>query len=212
MILKINHIIVIFFCLLFSFKTNAQELVNPIEAIKKKKELIYGIDNRRTHIKQQSTLIYGGYIGVGFDDKVRIKLGISSTPFERGLLVDDLGVIKRNRLIFMNLGEEYDFLIIQKFRMTTYLQTGIGFNYFRKINKYQVVVEDGRELIIPIELGLNLNYDILPWLRLKTGGGWRFVFPEYSQGLSGYYIKIGASLKTKLFLEFYRERRESRKK
>ncbi len=157
-------------------------------------------------------MIYGGYIGVGFDDKIRIKLGISGTPFERGELIDDFGIIKRNRLIFINLGEEYDFLIINRFRVTTYLQTGIGFNYYRKINTFQVFVDGGRELIIPIELGLNFNYDILPWLRLKTGGGWRFVFPEYSSELSGYYIKIGASLKTKLFLEFYRERRESRKK
>lgn len=189
---------------------NAQKLSNPLHAIKESKEFIYGIDNRRTHIKAHSTLIYGAYIGIVMGDKLRFKIGVSGTPFERGKFIDEQGLLKKNRLIFANLGEEFDFLIINRFRLTTYFQSGIGYNHYRKINALGVETEKGKNLIIPLEAGIHANYDLLPWLRAKLGGGWRFVPPAYSYDLSGYYIKIGFSVKTKKLWALYQNRKHEK--
>jgi hypothetical protein len=184
--------------------TMAQEMSNPLKAFKEERRFIFGIDNRRTHIKNQSTLIYGLYVGVGFGGKLRLKAGISGTPFERGRFTDAQGRLKKNRLIFVNLGEEFDFFILNRFRLAAYLQTGIGYNYYRYLDASKVETQKGRNLIIPIEMGILTTYDLWPWLRGKIGGGWRIVRPGVSADLSGYYVKIGLSMDTRKFLQNYR--------
>ena len=208
--LLMSRTLVIFLILMgiFSQKNYAQEIPNPIEAIKEKKEFIYGIDNRRTHINGQNALIYGLYVGIGYGGKLRFKGGFSLTPYERGKSVDEFGVIKKNRLLFLNIGEELDYFIYKKIRLTAYLQTGIGFNYHITINAIsKIEVAKGKDFIVPIEVGTHIGYDILPWFRLKVGGGWRFVRPEYSSDLSGYYIKTGCYFNSKLFFDTYRKKK-----
>lgn len=202
--LKIFVLLVVLFLSLIS---NAQQITHPLHPFREKKEFIYGIDNRRTHIHSQRTLIYGLYVGVDFGKKLRFKVGVSGTPFERGELLDDDGIVKKNRLVFANLGEEFDFLIINKFRLTTYFQTGIGRNYFRKIDSLGIETQSGKDLIVPIEVGMHAGYDIFSWLRAKVGGGWRFVLPSYSKDLSGYYIKLGFGINSKKLIESYTNRK-----
>ncbi len=197
-------------CFTVSFSTsaslNSQVLSNPVLALKEKREFIYGIDNRRTHIKEQSTIIYGIYVGIGFGGKLRLKSGISGVPFEKGEFLDEQGLVKKNKLIFFNLGEEFDFFIHHKFRLTAYVQSGIGFNFFRKLDKFNVEIEKGNYLIIPIELGVHANYDIVPWLRTKVGGGWRLVAPYDANDLSGYYLKLGIGVDADLLIEMFKNR------
>ena len=164
---------------------HAQYWTNPVKPFKSKKELIYGIDNRRTHIYQHNTLIYGLYAGIGLEDKLRFKVGISGTPFERGRFIDDDGLLTRNRLVFVNIGEEFDYFIKERFRLTSYVQGGFGYNYYRKLNDSEEETETGRSVIIPLEIGTHMNYDLNSWARLKLGGGWRFVLPETSSSLKG---------------------------
>ena len=169
----------------------AQKVENPIQSLKGKRDFIYGIDNRRTHIKGQSTIIYGGYLGIGFDDVLRFKIGISGTPFDVGRTQNALGIITRHRLVFLTLGEEFDFLVRGRFRITTYLQAGFGFDYTSFQLPDGSSSKNPRRTIVPLEFGFHGNYDLYPWLRAKLGGGWRFVLPQESRDLSGYYLKIG---------------------
>lgn len=200
--LSSKSILIIPIILVFAVVTGfAQTLNNPFESLKKKREFIYGLDNRRTHIKAHHSVIYGVYMGVGYGKKLRYKIAISGTPFEVGKFVDENGILKRNRLLFFSLGEEFDFYEHNKFGMTTYLQAGIGNNFYRKFNENGIVLETGSELIIPIEAGLNFNYDLKPYLTIKSGFGWRFVLPQYSNRLSGYYFKLGLGFSIKKFLE-----------
>ena len=194
----------------FCFSASAQHFVNPFKSVKEEKEFLYGLDNRRTHIQAQSTLIYGLYTGIGFGGSLRFKIGLSGTPFERGRLVDNEGLIQRNRFYFLNIGEEYDFYVNNRFRITTYIQGGWGYNDYRKETVSGVTEYEGRDMIIPIELGLHFNYDLYPWLRAKLGGGWRFVLPESSSYLSGYYIKIGFSISSKKLYRSYKAWKENK--
>ena len=70
-------------------KGYSQNITNPFESLKEKKEIVYGLDNRRTHIHQHNTVIYGLYAGIGFGKKLRVKIGINGTPFEVGKFVDE---------------------------------------------------------------------------------------------------------------------------
>lgn len=187
--------------LLILVKGNSQNITNPFETLKKKKEIVYGIDNRRTHIYQHHTVIYGLYSGISFGKKLRFKIGINGIPFEVGRFVDENGILKKNRLFFASLGEEFDFYQYKKFGMTTYLQAGIGNNFYRQVTQSATEVNKGKQLIIPIETGLHFSYDLLTYLKLRTGFGWRFVPPNNSRELSGYYVKLGLSFNLKKFNE-----------
>jgi hypothetical protein len=187
--------------LVIFIKGYSQNITNPFETLKKKREIVYGLDNRRTHIYQHHTVIYGLYTGISFGKKLRLKIGINGTPFEIGKFVDENGIIKKNRLFFANIGEEFDFYQYKKFGMTTYLQAGIGNNFYRQLNQNGIEVNKGKQLIIPIETGLHFSYDLLTYLKLKTGFGWRFVAPNHSRELSGYYVKLGLSFNLKKFNE-----------
>lgn len=187
----------ILICLFNAFY--AQNIENPINSLKGKRDFIYGIDNRRTHIKEQSTVIYGAYLGFGFDEKLRLKLGLSGTPFEVGRTEDAQGDITRHRLVFLTVGEEFDFFIRNRFRSTTYVQVGAGFDFSRIIYSNGGISQISRNAIVPIEFGLHFNYDVYPWLRAKLGGGWRIVLPNDSRELSGYYIKAGFGFSFKKF-------------
>lgn len=211
--LQKNIVVILFlqFILLIQFSSVAQNgFINPFKSLEKEKELLYGIDNRRTHIQQQSTLIYGLYTGIGFGGVLRLKIGVSGTPFEVGRTEDEFGNVQRNRFYFLNIGEEFDFYISNRFRITAYGQIGYGFNDFRLQDQNEQTVESGRINIVPLELGTHTNYDIYPWLRFKLGGGWRFVFPDKVNYLSGYYIKIGFGVSAPKLLKSYRDWKANR--
>ena len=59
-------------------KGYSQIITNPFETLKEKKEIVYGLDNRRTHIHQQQTVIFGLYSGISFGKKLRLKIGINA--------------------------------------------------------------------------------------------------------------------------------------
>jgi len=198
-----NQIVFLFFTIIAILRVNAQDISNPINSLNEKKEIIYGFDNRRTHIREDNTVIYGIYSGIGFGKKLRLKVGFNAAPFERGIFRDNRDLTKKNRFYFASLGQEYDFFQYKKFGMTVYLQAGIGKNYYREFSPQGDVVNEGNKLIIPIETGLHFGYYLNSYLRLKTGIGWRFVKPEESSDLSGYYFKVGLGFNLRKYQELH---------
>jgi hypothetical protein len=201
-LLKYFFIIAILFGCGFSF---AQQFNNPFKALKGDWSIAYGLDNRRTHIQGQNTLIYGVYGGVSFDDQLKFKLGFSGTPFERGNTKDGQGYYTKNQFYFFNVGEEFDFYTIKRYSFTSYIQCGFGYNNYRQINDDGIEFNSGRDPIIPLEVGFNANYELWYWLQFKLGFGWRFVFPEVSNDLNGYYFKVGFGTTTQKILTRYNE-------
>lgn len=206
---KIIFLNAIFILIVWSSSFIAQEFVNPFAKIKGEKEFIYGIDNRRTHIQSQNTLIYGGYFGISSGRNLRLKIGLSGTPFERGRYIDDQNLTQRNRFFFFNIGEEFDFFEYGQFSITAYLQVGYGVNYYRKEDENGNTFLTGKHNFVPIESGIHFNYDIFDWMRLKVGGGWRFILPEKVNYLEGYYIKLGIGISTRRLIQAYRDKRNN---
>ncbi len=194
------------FVFLLASSIHGQVIENPMKSLRGERDFIYGLDNRRTHIKGQSTVIYGAYLGFGFEEKLRFKIGFSGTPFEVGKTEDAQGDITRHRLVFITIGEEFDFFIRNRFRTTTYIQAGAGLDYSRITYSNGGISEFNRNPIVPIEFGLHFNYDVYPWLRAKLGGGWRIVLPNDARELSGYYIKAGLGFSYKKFVYWNQEK------
>lgn len=187
--------------LLYGTDTFAQSFNNPLQLLNEKGEWIYGLDNRRTKINQQHATIYGLYMGVGFSHKLRCKIQVSGLPFERGKAMDTDGIVKFHRLLYFSIGEEFDFYQYKNFTFTTYIQAGIGQNYNRSVDDSDVEIQRNVERITPFEIGLHFSYDLKSYLKLKSGSGYRFVYPESSNALSGYYLKLGLGFNLKKFLD-----------
>ena len=207
--IDVRKVLLLSFFILSLFFTHAQHFINPFGNVKKEKELLYGFDNRRTHIQEQSVLIMGLYTGIGFGGVLRLKLGISGNPLEVGRLENEFGLTQKNRMLFLTIGEEFDFYINNRIRSTIYLQGGWGYNYYRMIDSEKIEVSREKQPIVPIELGLQGSYDIYSWLRFKLGAGWRFVLPSEADYLAGYYLKIGFSVNSKKLYQAYKVRKST---
>jgi hypothetical protein len=188
------------------FSVRAQELRNPFELAKGERRFIYGLDNRRTHIDDASTSIYGAYCGIGFSQRrLRFKFGLNlSEMYREKPLVN--GTYQRNQMVFGSMGEEIDLFQYRKLRLISYINGGAGYELVRTFT------EDGkrfgpfkRDWVFPLEPGLVLGYDIVPFLTLRLGGGWRMVFSDQAQNrLDGYFLKIGAQVHTREAIWSYR--------
>lgn len=189
-----------------------QHLNNPLTSFHDQKEFIIGIDNRITHINDRLGVIYGLYSGIGYGENLRLKFGLSGTPFEIGRVTEGKTSHRISRLLFGSIGQEFDFLTIGKFKLTTYVNAGYGAHFYRHIDSYEVQHSKGVEYILPLELGIHGRYQMTPLIAFKTGGGWRFVFPESANDLSNYYLKLTLVVNPKKLKLYLKERKERRSK
>lgn len=197
--------------LLVRHSSFAQHLNNPLASIHDHKEFIIGIDNRITHINDKFAVIYGLYAGVGYGENLRVKFSFSGTPFRVGKHSPDRSENELGRLLFASVGQEFDFLTMGRFKLTTYLNGGFGYHFYQILDPEKTVLRKDKEHIFPVETGIHLRYQYNKILAFKTGGGWRFVFPDHAENLGGYYIKLTAVVNPKRLKTYLRERKEKRK-
>lgn len=209
---RINQI-TISLCLFSLFLFNrsfAQELSNPLSALHDKREFIFGIDNRITRINEKFGVIYGLYSGIGYGSNLRFKFSISGTPFEIGKVSSEKDANQVSRLLFASVGQEFDFFTFGRFKLATYLNAGFGYHYRKIINQFNMQVDDGRDFIRPVELGIHSRYQINPLFAIKAGGGWRFIFPKEQENLNGYYLKLTAVVNPKKLGSAIKARRKNK--
>jgi len=178
-----------------------QTFVNPFEVLKEKRRFIIGLDNRRTHIAGDPTLIYGVFAGVSYGGKIRLKLGVSGLPRPTEKLHNNVLSPYTSQLFFLSAGEEFDFFIHNRYRLTLYGQMGMGYNQLNFLQQLNSVSQT--DFIVPVELGSYYGYDLFPWMRLKLGGGWRFVLSDQTHDLDGYFLKLGIGFDLRLMHHHY---------
>lgn len=172
-------------------------------ALDSKPKLYAGFHNRNTFVNTSKVKLYGVVAGLDFNDKLKVFAGyyfFNSSQRERILYSTDFAfdtVYKDNRMNYFSLGSEYVFF--RKGRISTSWPSQIGVGKLR--SSYSIIdsiLVQKDHLIIPIESGVNGYYDILNWLVLKAGVGYRISIgnrdafelssPYYNLGLT---IKIG---------------------
>lgn len=120
------NIFLFFILIVLSPTIFAQHLNSPLKSIHDKREFIIGLDNRITRINDRIGLIYGIYSGLAYGDNLRVKLSLSGTPFRLGKHEPD-EISRTSRLLFMSVGQEFDFLTFNRFKVTAYANVGFGY-------------------------------------------------------------------------------------
>jgi hypothetical protein len=190
----------------------SQQLNNPFASFHDHKEFIIGLDNRITHLNNKFGVIYGLYTGIGYGENLRLKFTVSGTPFEVGKHWPEKTTSEVGRILFASVGQEFDFLTVHKFKLITYVNGGFGYHFYRILDPEKSELNKGQEHIFPVETGLHVRYQISEIVAVKTGVGWRFVFPEHATNLSGYYIKLTGVVNPKKLKAYLNERKERKKR
>lgn len=168
-----------------------QTLSNPFDMLRDNRVLLYGLDNRFSYLHGKIASIYGLYGGVGFSNRrIRFKMGVSaSEKFNLALLPADS--VQLGRMAFLYLGEETEMIRYRKTALNTYLNVGLGY-LLRENTRFRHLQQ---HLIIPVEMGLVVTYDLTNYLTLKAGGGWRVVPPDTQYHLNGSFIKLSGQVR-----------------
>ncbi len=184
--------ITITFYFLHSFTLCAQELkdVEPQEATKKRQIRFQG-DSRQTIINNESVGIFGVRLGVLFDEKKEIGLGVYSSNLF-GILGSSVTKEYRDNdvepsiTLPANIGFHYvsaygEYVLVQNSRLifTANSQVGLGWVAitFNELAQRDVKRE-GKGII---EHSVKLDIKVLKWLRLMGGLGYRYLVAGETQ-------------------------------
>lgn len=170
-------------CLMINMGALSQVDSLFIAPFKEKKSLTYGLNNRRTFFLNQSTTIYGAYMGIQYGERMKHVITINSNPF----WIDEEDHV---HLIYAGFAEEFTFLFVKRFEFISYIHAGLGFATYQTMT-LPGEYETNRELVSPIELGVHTSYKVLDWLKLKGGVGYRIVLLDEINELNNVYFKIG---------------------
>lgn len=174
-----------------------------MKALQSKPSLYAGFHNRNTFVNTSKVKLYGVVAGLDFSDKLKLFAGyyfFNSSQTERILYSNDFAfdtVFKDDRMNYFSLGAEYTFFRKGRFSASWPSQIGIGKLRSSYSTTDSILLQESH-LILPLESGVNGYYDILDWLVLKAGVGYRISIgnrdtlklssPYYNMGLA---IKIG---------------------
>lgn len=163
-------------------------------------------NNRRTKIHEEMGTIYGVEVGLRFNDRLENSVGMSFTLKPLGQLDGQQSSYRQAQLLFITVGEEFEFLRYKRFAGITYVHGGYGWSYYTEYNAQEEMLRRGIDRIVPLELGLLATYDVIPWAYIKVGAGWRFEFLSKEEGLDGYFVKLGGGIRIKRFLAWWDNR------
>ena len=191
------------------------ELVDSIKTALKTPEpkFIFGFHNRNTFIQSNRTKLYGIIGGLDYNEKLKLTVGIYGFGrANQSILVNNADFSQDSVYRFINtnntsLGVEYDYYHHNRLSLSVPIQIGIGkveYRYTATDKTTEIRTEKYR--IVPIEIGTNAYYELIPWVGLKCGVGYRLaVGPKESRRLASPYYNLGLSI---LVGEIYKDLKE----
>lgn len=141
--------LLVIICFFESKPLVAQHFSNPMKDMRGKLRIIGGLDNRRTFMNGNQSVIYGLYCGVGLGKNLRLKLGVNGNPFPIKFHLPFFSQRQHNRMMFLSLGEEYSFFHYKRFSLISYLQVGLGFNYYSILDNQENVIHRSQNQLFP---------------------------------------------------------------
>ncbi len=173
-----------------------------------KPRVFVGFHNRNTFIRSDQTKLYGIVGGLDYNRKVKIYLGLYGFGGQnRTVLINDpefnIDTVYRslstNNLSF---AMEYTYFNRNRLSLSLPVQAGFGGVYLDYVGDNRLLKQTNN-LVIPVEFGTNAYFEILNWLGLKGGVGYRISLGngEVSK-LSSPYYNLGLAV---LVGELYRD-------
>lgn len=153
-----------------------------------------GIDTRNIWLDGKRHGPVGLFVGLNYKDQTRYRLIFSMLPKERILPSGEENTARSGQFGGLYLAQERDFYRLHKFVASTSVLGGGGRYFWYAVANGQTSNERQSHWFGALEGGLHLRYELWPWLDLKTGGGYRLVFPT-STHLNGPYLKVGIAVR-----------------
>jgi hypothetical protein len=176
-------------------------------AFKEKPRVFVGFHNRNTFIRSYQTKLYGIIGGLDYDQKVKIYVGLYGFGGQnRTLLVNDPdfatdSVYRSLSTNNLSIALEYTYFNFKRLSLSMPIQAGFGGVYLDYIGDNKLL-KHTNNVIIPIEIGSNAYLELLDWIGLKGGVGYRLsVGNSEVTKLSSPYYNLGLAI---LVGELYR--------
>lgn len=185
--------LVLLACMLFTSTAHAQIDSLLLAPFKEKRKLTYGLINRQTQLMDESSTIYGAYVGVKHGDRMKHVFTINSNvvlpAFQQPAV----------QLGFIGIAEEYTFLTRGRFSFHLYTHLGLGST--RLVDEITALPIPPRKWVLPLEGGLHTSFAVNSWLKANAGAGYRSVALYGSNELDGGYYKVGLSMDVFRYME-----------
>lgn len=147
-------------------------------ALKNEPKFYVSLHNRNTFLQAEPVHLYGLAGGVDFEQKLRLYMGIYgfgrqnvTTFYNDDRFVNDT-VTRRSSVWNLSVGAEYQFYHKDAISLSIPVQVGVGQLRYR-FEDVQTLHEN--YLAFPLEFGTNASYELIPWVLLKGGVGYRFM-------------------------------------
>lgn len=201
--------LLLFGLLCTSLPLQAQVLVSPRQAWEsfgKQPKFFSGFDSHRSFISNRDVSIFGVRMGLEFDDRVRLGIGVYflMTPYSRNFMVPqpagpDTLMQARLRLTHLSYLAEYVIFFSKRWEVSVPITLGLGEAHYPEVPGFR------RQQFLMSSATLRADYKIFPFLGLAGGLGYRrilvgapffaesFNAPVYTFGLKlwlGWFAKI----------------------
>jgi hypothetical protein len=203
-------------CVYLATSTLAQQpLVDSIKsALNEKPKFFMGLNHRNTIIHVNSTKLYGLVAGADFNQKLKIYAGMFGFSGAHETLLRQSerfgadSVYKYVSTRNVSIGAEYTYYSYQRLSLSAPLQIGIGsvrHTYVAGDKRTMLVEEKSR--MVPVEVGSNAYIELLPWVGVKGGFGYRLqVGKKQAFQYSSPYYSLGVSV---LLGQIYKDLKEN---
>ncbi len=182
-------------------------------ALQNTPKFFIGFHNRNTIVQSNKIKMFGIIGGLDYAKKVKFYVGVYgfSKANETLLLNNDFGrdsVYRNISTSNFSLGVEYSYYKKSRVTLSLPIQVGIGsvsYQYYESDKTTKLVTENFN--MMPLEFGTNAYLELLPWVGLKGGVGYRInVGKKEVARLSSPYYNLGLSI---LVGEIYKELKKS---
>lgn len=195
-----RQVCVLFACLLFELGfAQADTVLAPPKAAYR---VLFNFDFRRTYVNADPVRFYGFRLAAQRDNDV-IGLGfygLGDPYIQTEQQVPGIGE-RELRTEFDFTAFSYERLLVNTARWQIGIPLSVGLGNYRR----SYVEPDGRQValstneLVPLEASLHIDYNILWWVFIGVGGGYRHVLaadPAATRTLSDwtYYLKAGLRL------------------
>jgi hypothetical protein len=167
-----------------------------------KPRFIFAFHNRNTFIQSDRTKLYGIAAGLDFNEKLNLTVGLygfgraSETLLQNNINFTQDTVYRYINTTNTSLGIEYDYYHKGRLSLSVPLQIGLGnvaYRYTQSDKSTDIRTDNYR--VVPIEVGTNAYYELLPWIGLKGGIGYRLAAgPKESRRLTSPYYNLGIAI------------------
>lgn len=169
--------------------------------LKAKPEPFVTLNNRKTFLLSNKLTMYGIIGGLQFDQKVKLFAGIygfgrANETFLQSTHFGLDSIYRTTSTSNFSLGIEYEYYRENRLSLSIPVQIGIGniSNKYFLYDKQTNVLKESYTMV-PIDLGSNAYFEVLPWVGIRGGLGYRLnLGKKEAATLSSPYYNLGISV------------------